>query len=61
MSLTDAVRIGDHMQSEASRMAEWILSQSAWDSIPYEVAMAAHGAQRAVEEWTTMRRKGVAG
>lgn len=55
----DIVRAGDALQSEASRMAEWIL-QCVHDphtagTVPYEVHMAALGAQSAVERWTKAR------
>lgn len=45
--------IGDTLQSEASRVAEWVLLQGA---VPYEVHQAALGAESAIEQWTEFRR-----
>lgn len=47
---------GDRMQSEASRLAEFVL---ALDQAPYEVHMAAIEAANAVEDWTEIRRESV--
>jgi hypothetical protein len=47
----ELVRIGDRLQSEASRLAEWVLNDQ---RAPYEVMGAAAGAMSAVNEWTEL-------
>lgn len=54
MSITELVRIGDEMQSEASRLAEWVNKQQ---DVPYEVSMALMSVQHTVEAWTAERRR----
>lgn len=49
---SEIIRAGDRLQSEASRMAEWILQVGL---APYEVHMAALEARSAVERWTNAR------
>lgn len=53
-AMTILVGPGDLLQSSASRLAEWVLSDSA--EPPYEVQMAALEAQAAVNEWTEARQ-----
>lgn len=48
-----AIRIGDKLQSEASRLAEFV---GALDQAPHEVRMAAAEVETAVAEWTELRR-----
>lgn len=51
-------RIGDELQSEASRLAEWVLKLEKNDvGVPYEVRMARASTEIAVEEWTQERKK----
>lgn len=47
-------RIGDTLQSSASRLSEAILTNGKVDA-PYEVQMAALEARDAVAEWTAAR------
>ena len=51
--------IGDHMQSEASRLAKW--AHAFWreypERVPYEVGMAIVGLESAIEDWTEARAK----
>lgn len=54
-TLEALVRPGDQLQSAASRMAEYLLNLDT--KIPYEVLMAAHEANSAVDEWTKVRRQ----
>ena len=54
MSIAELVRIGDEMQSEASRLAEWVDKQQ---DVPYEVSMALMSVQHTVEAWTAERRR----
>lgn len=49
----ELVRIGDGMQSEASRLADWALAH--YDDLPYEVQMAAAAIRSSVSHWTTAR------
>lgn len=51
----DLRSIGDRLQSAASRMAEWIVDDSAQKNPPYEVVVAALEAEKAVAEWTDAR------
>jgi hypothetical protein len=52
----DLTRIGDQMQSEGSRMAEWVLDHEAFVSlIPHEAVRAAATFRYAAEEWTNAR------
>lgn len=53
----DLIRAGDQLQSEASRMAEWIRGMMNSDDVyvPYEVGMAAISTQGAVDAWTEAR------
>lgn len=49
-------RVGDLLQSDASRLAEWVIAQDDHEEpVPYEVHSAAHSAQSAVEKWTALR------
>jgi hypothetical protein len=47
-------RIGDRLQSEASRLAAWLRESGA--QLPYEEDMAVLGVESAIEEWTELRR-----
>jgi hypothetical protein len=49
-------RIGDNLQSEASRMADWFRQEQHRRAFPYEVHMAVAAVERLVEEWTELRR-----
>lgn len=52
--------IGDRMQSEASRLAEFVRREypsHRWDSLPYEVGMALLEVESAVKDWTEERRR----
>lgn len=53
------IRIGDRLQSEASRMAEHLLDEARGTDVrtgvPYEVHMAALGAKTAVDQWSGRR------
>lgn len=46
--------IGDNLQSEASRVAEWVRESNV--KIPYEVHMAVCGIEQSVEAWTELRK-----
>jgi ATP-dependent Clp protease ATP-binding subunit ClpC len=48
----DLMRIGDKLQSEASRVAEYLKGEK----LPYEVAQAVFEIDAAVKEWTDTRR-----
>lgn len=50
----DMTRVGDRLQSEASRLAEWT-HKLPWGDLP--VAQAVLGVESAVDEWTEIRRK----
>lgn len=58
-------RLGDMMQSEGSRLADYVLKLLAPDADPvllsrigsYEAMIAAISMQRTVEQWTAERRK----
>lgn len=52
-------RVGDTLQSASSRMAAHITGQMHAHNhgVPYEVSMAALEADRAVADWTALRRK----
>lgn len=55
---TDGMRrIGDQMQSEASRVAEWSRSVAHLAYMPYEVESALLGLESAIHQWTELRRK----
>jgi hypothetical protein len=56
--MQEAVRIGDRLQSEASRLAEFVRRQDQ-ARVPYETQMAAIEVETAVEEWTQLRRRWV--
>lgn len=47
----DLMRIGDRLQSEASRIVEYLKGER----LPYEVAMAVAEVESAVKEWTETR------
>lgn len=51
----EMTRIGDRLQSEASRLAEWVRCECAPTEIPYEVRQALVGVESAVAEWTKLR------
>lgn len=56
----DALRCsGDLLQSEGSRLAEWVLEQVTLNpgSVPYEAHMAALGVGAGVAGWTEARRR----
>lgn len=52
-------RIGDVLQSEASRLADWcsVAHREGAIWMPYEEQMAVVGVLDAVTEWTAIRRK----
>lgn len=56
----EAARVGDRLQSEASRLAEFVRKIEEEDPfgevIPYEVRMALFEIETAVAEWTELRR-----
>lgn len=54
--LQELIRVGDHMQSEASRLAEWVKDNVPYEHLPYEVAGALHGVIGAIIDWTDARR-----
>lgn len=49
----DLMAVGDRLQSEASRVAEFLKGER----VPYEVAMAVAEIEAAVKEWTDLRRR----
>ena len=55
-------RIGDMMQSEASRLSSWIddalKAHPTTLEMPYEVRMALSGVRSAIDDWTEARRRG---
>lgn len=57
IELSELRAVGDMMQSEASRIIEWISHKDMGDQIPYEVRMAIIGVQNSIERWTEIRRK----
>jgi len=54
MDLSDARAWGDEMQSEASRLVEFV--RAGTQELPYEVGMAAAAVESCVERWTELRR-----
>jgi hypothetical protein len=50
----DLRQVGDYIQSEASRLAEWAAQQC--DDMPYEVYQAWLGVQHGVRRWTEVRK-----
>ena len=52
----DMRRIGDSLQSEASRMADWFRQEQHRRAFPYEIHMAVAAVERLVEEWTELRK-----
>lgn len=50
-------RIGDCLQSEASRLAEWVRHAFPYSTLPYEVGQALLGVESNVEGWTQVRRR----
>lgn len=48
--------VGDYMQSEASRLAEFVSDLPADYPIPYEVRQALFGVSRGIRQWTDLRR-----
>lgn len=58
-NLVELRRIGDEMQSEASRLAEWVrLHGPAFGDLPYEVGQALIGVESVVAQWTDQRKLG---
>lgn len=55
---SDHIAAGDRMQSEFSRLLEWVAPMLSSDSavIPYEVRMAVHEGRSAIAAWTDARR-----
>jgi hypothetical protein len=51
-------QIGDYMQSEASRLREYVveLMEQGVD-VPYEVRGSVHGLNSAIKNWTVLRAK----
>lgn len=45
-------QVGDLLQSEGSRVAEWVLQQ---EQVPYEVRQAALSIESGVRDWTDVR------
>lgn len=52
--MNDLIMLGDRMQSEGARMAEWILGRAT--AAPYEVQQAAFQFLDDVTAWTELRR-----
>ncbi len=48
-------QIGDELQSEASRLAEWVRHRPDPEPLPYEVLQALLGVEGCVERWTEAR------
>jgi hypothetical protein len=50
--------VGDTMQSEASRLLEWVEAEIAKGTIhlPYEVHMAGLALDSAIDQWTELRK-----
>lgn len=54
---SDMRATGDALQSEGSRLAEWVLErQRVHSDVPYEVVQAALEVSIRAEEWTSIRR-----
>lgn len=49
--------IGDRLQSEASRLAEWVATVSHEVQVPHEVQMAVGAVRAAVDDWSDVRAR----
>ncbi len=56
----DLRQVGDMLQSEASRLAEFVNALGP-AMVPYEVQQAMLGVRSAVAQWTDVRRESVSG